>query len=198
MERKERVLVCERSRLEDIIGGQRGLLRGRESEAIEIILGNREFMPRSEAEENPAYKQIIPYAAVLRGGEVYGLRRLEQSGEARLHGRLSLGVGGHITARDGNTEHIITRGLMRELNEEIGLESYFKLRLCGLINDDTNEVGQVHLGLFYTLETRTDIEVRETDKLEGEWLALAGLTDRLEHMETWSQLITPALMGIGG
>jgi predicted NUDIX family phosphoesterase len=172
----------------------RGLIRGKEAELYAIIEKEHTFIPRPDAEKDPSYKQIIPYITLCRKDEVFCTRRTNKGGEARLHGRLSLGIGGHInTLDDMESGDIFRRGLQRELEEEVYLTGGGELIPIGVINDDTNEVGSVHLGFFFTMEV-TDAAVRETDKLEGLWLKRSELNENMENMETWSQIACEALI----
>ena len=161
---------------------------------VDIIINNYEFLPRSKAELDPSYKQIIPYVVLCNGENVYVTRRLKKGAESRLHGLLSLGIGGHINPEsDGNGSDVLYRGMIREINEEVNTIALSQLSPRGVINDDTNEVGSVHLGLFYTLEVSEETGIRETEKLEGFWLKRSDLPDFTEQMETWSQLIISEL-----
>lgn len=172
----------------------RGLIRGLNDTFLRLINENHLFIPRADAEGDPSYKQIIPYVTLCRGNEVFATRRLNKGGEARLHGLLSLGAGGHIDLIDDGEGDILHRGLERELNEELFLNSPEIPVLKGAINDDTNEVGSVHLGLFFTLNVK-DAAVREIEKLAGEWIALSDLSSLAGDMESWSKIILPALLG---
>ena len=178
----ENVLVVKTSLLGSI-AGSRGLITGREAEVMQLAREHGEFMPRPEAEQDPGFKQIIPYVAVVRRGEVFATTRLNKGGEARLHGKMSLGVGGHMNEVDREGDW-----LMHCLRREIGT-----LTPRGLINDDSNEVGRVHLGFFFTLTTGGSAAVRETEKLEGGFVKIAELASLSERMETWSQIIVPEL-----
>lgn len=161
---------------------------------VDIILNDHEFLPRPEAENDPSHKQIIPYVVLCRGDSVFVTRRLKKGGESRLHGLLSLGVGGHINPEaDGNGSDVLYRGMIREIEEEVAATPAGELIPRGIINDDTNEVGSVHLGLFYTLEVVGDVTVRETEKLEGFWLKRSELNTMMDELESWSQFIIPAL-----
>ena len=91
----EQVLVVERKKIERYISGRNGLITECAQELFEIIKAEHEFMPRDEAEQRPDYKQIIPYVILRRGDEVFVTRRLSKGGEARLHGKISIGIGGH-------------------------------------------------------------------------------------------------------
>lgn len=173
---------------------KKGLNSNKCDEAISAIMENHTFLPRNEAENDPSYKQVIPYVIVRRGGRIFVTRRLSKSTETRLHGRLSIGVGGHINLEcDNKRQDILIRGLWREIDEEISMTSACTLTPAGLINDDTNEVGSVHLGLLYFLDTDGDVKVRETEKLSGEWIPARQLPQFAEEMETWSQIALSAL-----
>jgi predicted NUDIX family phosphoesterase len=156
-------------------------------------------MRRGDAEDDPTYKQPIPYAVLKKGDEVFAYRRLSGGGEARLHNQISLGVGGHVNAIDGlSFGEIIKENLKRELEEElyIGQED-FNVNVIGLINDDENEVGKVHIGLLAVIELNgdTEVSVRETDQLEGFWLHLDELQyqDIYNSLESWSKFVADIL-----
>ena len=189
----ENVLVVPVSCLGDIVSVD-GLITGRESEVLDLIAAEGRFLARPTAEEDPSYKQIIPYVTVVRGDEVFATRRLSKGGESRLHGRMSLGVGGHINEIDQTGGSWLMNCLRREIEEEVALEDFGSLTLRGLINDNGNDVGSVHLGFFFTLTTDGAVSVRETEKLSGGFEAIASLPDHIEQMETWSRIITPELM----
>ena len=58
------------------------------------------FMPRSEAETDPTFKQIIPYALLTHAGRVLHYVRGKKAGEQRLVAKGSLGIGGHMNDHD--------------------------------------------------------------------------------------------------
>jgi predicted NUDIX family phosphoesterase len=145
------------------------------------------------AEINFNLKQPIPYAVIKRGHEVFVYERLEGGGETRLHGKLSIGVGGHMNKNGGFNESLIDN-LNRELNEELDIQTNsMHLETVGLINDDVNEVGRVHIGLLVvvTVPEGTVVEVREKDQLKGQWVPIAVLVEDsgvYERLESWSQI----------
>lgn len=188
----EQVLVVKREKLEQFIGGRNGLIRDDTGKLLETIMSGHEFMPRAEAEERPDYKQIIPYVILLQGDKVFVTRRLNKGGEARLHGRISIGIGGHINPVDEEGD-LLMRGLWREIHEEVQLDKHGELVSCGFINDDSNSVGSVHLGACFTLSVEGDVFVRETEKLEGLWMTLPELRDSYDSMETWTQIALEVL-----
>ena len=143
------------------------------------------YEPRTAMEVDASFKQIIPYL-VLRDGERFFLMRRTRAGvDARLHDRYSIGVGGHLNPGDGG----VLGGLRREWHEELvaGFEPGF--RLVGLLNDDTTDVGAVHLGAVYVADAagRT-VEIRETDKLSGAFAEPDEVEAVVDRMETWSRL----------
>lgn len=167
-----------------------------------LLLEHLAFAKRGPLEEDPSRKQLIPYVVVTRGDKIFTMRRKRASLEARLHDKGSIGVGGHLSRVDevnsaaGFDE--ITAGMMRELHEELALSqapTIEQLTYRGLINDDTNEVGQVHLGLVYhlALSPTAHVEVREVEKLEGGWSSLEELEREQTNLETWSALLLAPL-----
>jgi predicted NUDIX family phosphoesterase len=144
------------------------------------------FEPRAAMEEDPSFKQVIPYL-VLRDGERYFLmRRTRAGGDARLHDRWSIGVGGHLNPGDGDLEG----GLRREWDEEVVADFVPAFRLVGLLNDDTTAVGRVHLGAVYVADAGgRDVAIRETDKLSGAFADPAEVAAVADDLETWSRLV---------
>ncbi|NLH00716.1 MAG: hypothetical protein GX488_02235, partial [Clostridiales bacterium] len=123
----EKVLAVKR----ELISGYipiKGITEKDCGKLVDIILSNFEFLPRSEAENDPSHKQIIPYVVICRGDEVFVTRRLNKGGETRLHGLLSIGGGGHINPKsDGCGSDVLKRGMEREIEEEVALERIVSL-----------------------------------------------------------------------
>lgn len=165
------------------------------STLLHICSDNYQFMPRPQAEEDPAFKQLIPYVTVIHQGTVLALERRRAQSESRLHGKISLGVGGHINPIDQHEDFskLITQAMARELQEELWLKLDKQPCFAGIINDDSNSVGSVHLGLHYILRITSQPTVRETDKMQANWLSLPQLEALRTRMETWSQILLPAL-----
>jgi len=159
---------------------------------LDRIRGRGYFVERRHAETDSRMKQIIPYCVVLRGREIFLLRRKPVGGESRLFNLHSVGVGGHINPVDDEAD-ALRAGLERELEEEVIVHGPWKAEPLGIINDESGDVGSVHFGLVYGIRTEAEVEVRETDQLEGRWAAveeLAGMVreDR-DAFESWSALI---------
>ena len=188
----EQVLVVQRKKIEQYISGRNGLITECTDELFDIIKREHEFMPRPEAEERPDFKQIIPYVILRRGAEVFVTRRLNKGGEARLHGKISIGIGGHINPVDEQGD-LLMRGLRREIHEEVEVANHGELMPCGFINDDSNAVGSVHLGACFTMSVEGTVSVKETEKLEGLWMTKQELQDNFDSMETWTQIALEVL-----
>jgi len=171
-----------------------------EEETLERIALHGFFVEREYAERTPSLKQVIPYSLVVRGGQILSLRRTKKGGEARLHDKLSLGVGGHVNPEDqpdGAHGDLLARATHREVaEEELLLEGPYTLTRVGLINDDSNPVGAVHVGLVQVIIVDGPVSVREVDQLEGSFVAREELQRQLDagaNFETWSSLLIPHL-----
>lgn len=186
----EQVMVVERERIAPFLV-ERGLVRERLDEILDVIVDEHFFLDRPTAEMSPQYKQIIPYVIIRHGRSYFLLQRTQKQTEARLHHKLSLGIGGHINP---DTPDLIG-GLHKELEEEVHVAGDYDLSFAGILNDDTTEVGSVHLGAVYVLEAHErDVTVRETEKMTGRWVDTADLKPLREQMETWSQIVYDALL----
>jgi predicted NUDIX family phosphoesterase len=186
----ENVLVVPTSGIAPLLAGSftaTGLER-----CLEYILGNHSFRSRAIVEEDSSFKQIIPYVVVRHENRYLMTRRTNRQTESRLHGKYSVGIGGHINDLEtfGATQNVIEAGLERELDEEIHLLGKRRsLNLVGIISDDSTPVGQVHLGLVFVLETDSaEFTVNEADLMTAEWATVDKLRECLERMETWSQI----------
>lgn len=192
----ENVLTVERKLIEQYIPHS-GISGENCNKVVDIILSNHQFVPRQEAEVDTSRKQIIPYVVICRGNEIFATRRLKKGGESRLHGLISLGIGGHINPEaDGDGTDVLSRGMLREIEEEVNITNFGALTARGMINDDENDVGKVHLGLFFTLEAQGEVTVKETEKLEGFWIPRERLSEFSGNMETWSQLVVSAFFNL--
>lgn len=144
------------------------------------------YRRRGDAEHDPAWKQVIPYLALRDGDDIFLMRRSRAGGDLRLHDRYSIGVGGHVNPDDGG----VIGGLRREWAEEMAADFEPDFVPIGLLNDDLNAVGAVHVGMVFSADAQgRPVEVRETDKLEGSFVPLADVGDVTELLETWSALL---------
>ncbi len=162
---------------------------------------NTSYRLRREVEEDPSFKQLIPYVIFQHHQDeqttLFQYTRGKGQGEGRLHSKRSVGIGGHISAEDADGDGAPYQvGLQRELDEEVIIETPFTFQCVGLINDDETPVGQVHLGVvyLYTCE-RPDIKPREADIIETGFRPVAELLGDLEGFESWSQICLDSLFG---
>ena len=172
---------------------KKGLIRGN-SEVLKKIVQNGLFLRRSELEEDPSFKQIIPYAIISDKDSFYLFRRTSGQTEKRLHNKFSLGVGGHMNPDHSMEpkEQFIIDELKRELDEEVKLLNgclIEDIEFIGFINDDTISVGRVHIGLLYNIHvSNKDVYINETDKMTADWIDKPNLAEFYEGMETWTKI----------
>ena len=198
---QEDVLVVPRSVLE-----QAGLFQGfcRDVEKYLPILldpNQTRWMPREKAEEDPSFKQLIPYCLLAWSDpagatQYFSYTRGGGQGEARLRTKRSIGVGGHIASTDG--EHgdnaSYEAGMLRELEEEVDISGNFTSRCVGLINDDATPVGSVHLGIVHVFDLQSpQVVSREADLLECGFQSSQDLVADRKQFETWSQIALEAI-----
>jgi predicted NUDIX family phosphoesterase len=189
----ENVLVFPRSLFEQL-----GVFQGFNSDVnryLPAILDarNNRFMARAQAETNPDFKQIIPYVIITDGKSILHYVRGKKAGEQRLVSKGSIGIGGHINDEDHT---LFTFGLeafqeavKREVCEELSIQGQFDAKPIGLINDDSTEVGRVHLGVVHVLSCTPD-KVKKNEQVitQVEFIPIDELKSKRDQMETWSQL----------
>lgn len=189
---EELVLACPRDLL-DRLGSFQGIRFGAE-EYLEQLLEKRHlrFLPRSRAEEDPTFKQIIPYVLIRKGDCWLHYIRGRASGEKRLVAKGSIGVGGHINPDDQSLfdtgRDFYETAVQRELHEELKMDGHFGSKAVALLNDDSTAVGQVHLGVVHLCElTSENVSKGEAALTELRFLTVAELQNRREQLESWSQ-----------
>lgn len=192
----EQVLVCPASTLDEL-----GIVPGFTSDVERYLptllnAANLSYVPRAAAEDDPSLKQLIPYAILRCADRVFCYARSTKGSEARLHGRVSIGVGGHICAEDGQ-EGITAyhAGFARELAEEVYLQSGYRDSIVGIVYDPSTPVGLVHLGVVHLLELE-EPKVRAIDPAlsEGAFWSIYEVVAARDRLETWSQLALPVLL----
>lgn len=147
------------------------------------------FLPRSRAEDDPNFKQLIPYVVLKHGPSVFHYRRGQGAGEKRLRALRSIGIGGHINPGDhAAAEHPYRQGMLRELAEEVELATTYRETCLGFINDDSLPVGRVHLGIVHLFELESPIvRQREADLVGAGFAPIGELMAQKDAFETWSQ-----------
>ena len=198
------MLVVPRALLDEI-GSFEGIRTAGLDRAVELLLdpANHFFMDRAAAEEDPSHKQLIPYCVFRQGDRLLHYTRGKSGGESRLHALISVGVGGHVNPVDtggGRTGAAAYHAAVtREIEEELVLPGRHDHRIIALLNDDSNPVGQVHLGIVHLVELESDaVSAREDALADLGFAALADLNGPLhERLETWSQFCVRHLAGSG-
>lgn len=190
---EEHILVIKRSLFDEL-----GAFQGFNPDAaryLDAILapGANFFIPRAPAENDPSHKQIIPYSIFHHAGRYLIYTRGGKSGEKRLVAKRSLGIGGHINPHDEREDTLARttylNGVEREMDEELRIAGSHTQQVIGLINDDSNEVGQVHLGVVHLFDLESDDVVSNEDAIQDiEFLSLDELDAIKDRLETWSQI----------
>ena len=196
MAQEEQVLVVERKVLEQV-----GMFQGLKFDVDRylrklFVSGVPHFMARSQAEADVGYKQLIPYVIMTHRGKYLSYVRGKRAGEARLVGNRSIGIGGHINPVDNelplfDTDYreLYRCAVDREVAEEVTVEATHSDQIVALLNDDSNEVGQVHLGIvhFWTLDS-PNVSKQEQMITQMVFASLGELQEVRETLETWSRL----------
>jgi predicted NUDIX family phosphoesterase len=160
---------------------------------------NMSYRPRAEMEQDPTFKQLIPYVVFRHttpAGEVqlFQYTRGKGQGEQRLHSKRSIGIGGHISSDDASALSVYDEGMRRELAEEVRIETPYRASLAGLINDDLTEVGKVHLGVVHIFDVeRKDVYPREDEIIDSGFRPVGELLRDREQFESWSKICLEAL-----
>lgn len=212
---EERILVVPTSLFREL-GYFQGFSREIGRYWPQLISGDHvEYRPRGEMEEDPSFKQLIPYAlfrwtAADGTPHLFEYQRGSGQGERRLHAKRSVGVGGHISTIDAEAvssfheanqlaerdDHIYREGMRRELDEELVIETSYTETVVGLINDDETPVGRVHLGMVHLCDVEEpNVRPREADILDARFTPVAEILSRLDQFETWSAIAVKALFG---
>src|SRR5947209_4472505 len=193
----EQVLVVPAARLEEL-----GPFHGFTADVVRYLPAlldpaHLQFRPRAEVEDDPSWKQLIPYVVLRHGDRLFHYTRGRQATEARLHALRSVGVGGHVSETDaaGAADPYRT-GMRRELGEEVEIFGPFTEKLLGLIHDDRTPVGAVHLGIVHVLTLTSEaVRPREAGLAGAGFAPLAELWAGRAAFETWSQFVLEALAG---
>ncbi len=194
MAQEEQVLVIKREIL-DKLGTFHGLMFDVERYLKEIFApGVCSFMGRPAAEKDPSFKQLIPYVIMGSGGKYLSYVRGKRAGETRLVSKRSMGIGGHINPVDwtlfsNDARQTYLEAVQREITEEVNVDTKYTNKIVALLNDDTNEVGQVHLGVVHFWElNEPKVEKREQMITEISFMSAEDLNEVKDTLETWSAL----------
>lgn len=201
----ENVLVISRD-LFDELGSFQGLSLEPWSYLGAILApANNYFLDRNEAEDDPSHKQIIPYVIFQAGDKYLHYVRGAKGGEKRLASKGSLGIGGHVNDTDVDPENraetvdkvTYTKGVEREIREELKIVGPYTQRIVALINDDSNAVGKVHLGVVHLIQLESEnVKANEASIEKLEFLDIEELTKLRKKMESWSQICFDGFIGL--
>ena len=200
MAKEEQVLVVEREVLEGV-----GIFQGLQFDVDKYIRklfvsGVPRFMPRAQVEKDPSFKQLIPYVIMSYNGKYLTYVRGSRAGESRLVAKRSIGIGGHINPVDDmplfNASFYETylAAVEREVAEEVSVGTTHTDCIVALLNDESNEVGSVHLGIvhYWTL-AGPKVSRKEQMIAQMAFMTPAELQQVRDTMETWSQLCLSGL-----
>ena len=201
MPQTEQVLIVDRKALEDV-GMFNGLAFDVDSYLSAVFNPSvPRFVPRPEAEENPNLKQLIPYVIMACDGKYLTYVRGKRAGETRLLGNRSIGIGGHINPIDNQLplfdidyRQMYTTAVQREVAEEVTIDTDYTDNIVALLNDESNEVGSVHLGVVhYWKLAAPNVTKKEQMITQMEFMTPQELNDVKDSMETWSQICLAGL-----
>jgi predicted NUDIX family phosphoesterase len=200
MAQEEQVLVIERKVL-DQVGMFQGLMFDVDQYLKQIFVPDvPRYMPRSQAENDPNYKQIIPYVIMAHEEKYLSYVRGKRTGEGRLKGLGSIGIGGHINPVDdtplfcSDFRDAYLNAVKREVEEEVHVDTQYTDRIVALLNDDSNEVGEVHLGIVHCwFLDAPKVSKREQMITQMSFTSPAELQGMRENLETWSSLCLDGL-----
>jgi predicted NUDIX family phosphoesterase len=183
----ELILVVKRDTLFPE-GAWQGLRTINPESYLELINKNKEFLPRILMEQDSTYKQIIPYLVFTHENKYFLMQRQKKASETRLQSKYSLGIGGHIREEDMSNCTLVDWA-KREFEEEIDYAGTLKITPLGVLNDDSNTVGQVHIGFVFLITgDSANIQVKE-ELQSGMLYTLEECKQFYPHMETWTQII---------
>ena len=192
----EQILVVKRSQLFPD-GTWNGLEQVDMQEYLHIIRSHQEFQPRAAMEDDPRYKQIIPYLVFTHNDQYFLMQRKSSASEQRLASKYTMGIGGHIRKEDIESGSIFDWA-RREFNEEVNYSGTFSIQPLGILNDESNNVGQVHTGFVFLLKgDSADISVKSELK-SGNLVSFEECFSHFESMESWSQIVVEHLKELRG
>lgn len=183
----EQILVIKRSTL---LPGEtwNGIRKVNFEHYTSLIETHKEFHPRGIMEADPTYKQIIPYLVFTYGGKLFVMQRDKKASETRLQSKFSLGIGGHIRKSDMQTNSIIDWAT-REFYEEVSYDGQLTIEPLGILNDDSTEVGKVHIGFVFLLYGSHDQISIKSELQSGKLMDQDLCNAHRNKMETWSKFV---------
>ncbi|MGB8467675.1 MAG: hypothetical protein WCE21_01605 [Candidatus Babeliales bacterium] len=187
LKKDEDILVVSRADIFSLTPAWSGLRTVDFAHYLSLIKAKKEFLPRSLMELDPHYKQIIPYLIFTHNNRYFLMQRTAQATETRLQNKYSLGIGGHIRQEDMQTDSLFDWAL-REFHEEVSYAGNVTIEPLGILNDDSNEVGKVHIGFVFLLHGDSDAIAVKSELKSGTLLTIDELKPYFASMETWTQI----------
>ncbi len=184
----EHILVVKRDKLFSKDAAWSGLKEVNFQDYLAIIKEHQKFLPRTAMEQDPTHKQIIPYMIFTHNDRYFLMQRKKSTTEQRLKSKYSFGIGGHIRQEDMETDALIDWA-KREFDEEVSYNDAYSIDLLGILNDDSNTVGQVHVGFVMLVKGTSDAISVKSELQSGELLTLEECKAYFSSMETWSQIV---------
>jgi len=194
----EQILVVRRTHLfsEMMMPAWHGLRQVDFEHYLHIINHKKEFHPRSIMETDPLYKQIIPYLIFENDKNYFLMQRQSTASETRLRNKLTLGIGGHIRQEDIAKKDCLFSWAVREFHEEVDYAGSLAVKPLGIINDDSNDVGKVHIGFVFLLTGDTPHIAVKSELKSGVLMSLDECIAQRESMESWSQFVVDFLQAL--
>jgi len=166
----------------------------------EKILTNYEYMIRGDAEKNFDYKQPIWYWVVVNEKkEIFVYKRWGSNSnawESRLHNKIAFWVWGHIEREDEDLENPISDSLVREIEEELNIsqDNIKNVKAIWYINNELDEVSQVHIWVAYLVEiTNDNFDLLDWELDNWEFVSLENLEKMIKseeyNTEAWSEIL---------
>jgi len=200
---KDELVLSFRSNLVDSIGGFQGL-NADYKRYCDVILrpDNSMFLSRKQIENDPSYKQIIPYVLIKFEDQFLYYIRGKRSGEQRLVSNGSLGIGGHVSIYDNmitnpnsDVSVVYKNAVKREVAEEVEIDSQYTDTIIGVLNDDSNDVGRVHFGIVHLwVIDRPNVKKRESEITQLSFLSTEELKFKIMTLESWSKICFEYIM----
>lgn len=189
---EESILVIKREYLIHEDEDWHGIRTENLNRYLNIINTKKEFMLRSLAENDPSYKQIIPYLIFMYEERIFVMQRTANASESRLQNKYTIGIGGHIRQEDIKNNDLFAWA-NREFHEEVLYEDTVTIETLGALNDDTNEVGRVHMGFVFLLNGTSDAIRIKSELKSGSFMSLDKCIEMLPCFESWSQIVLQEL-----
>lgn len=153
---------------------------------------------RDLCETDESLQQLLPYITVIDSAtyDVFYYIRGNGGEESRLHGDISVGLGGHVDAvPPDNLALWLSEEAKRELREEVAMAYAPRIWFRDMLKDDTNAVGRVHLGLhgIIFVDSKEHVRAAEAGVIEHTgWISLGKLHDDpalYNRLENWSKIV---------